>query len=141
MSDKVFWIPGRLHVEDAAVDVDGVLVGMYGGKTLADYQAQHPDAQIITVDEFKRHHDAALKTAPEVITAEQFNDALEILPPLGWVRDGTRESFKLCEMYSGNITDIYARIGADYYRFRDVASLPHAEIMGRIAAHLATTTA
>ncbi len=38
----------------------------------------------------------------------------------------------LAEMYCGNVTEIWARIGIRYYRMRDYSNLDHAEILTRV---------
>lgn len=36
------------------------------------------------------------------------------------------------EMYCGNVTEIYTRIGARYFQMRDYSNLNHGEIVERV---------
>ncbi|MGF8677918.1 hypothetical protein AAGN54_26260, partial [Klebsiella pneumoniae] len=51
-----------------------------------------------------------------------------------WQRvwSGSWETFMLQEMVCGDVTEIYARCGARYFRLRDVCNLSHAQIKARI---------
>ncbi|MFS7282058.1 hypothetical protein AB6867_26435 [Serratia proteamaculans] len=72
------------------------------------------------------------KTDPEVITLAAFMDAIGTMYPLDWQGDAHNESFKLAEMYCGNVTYIYAKVGERYFKFRDVVTLSHTEIVKRL---------
>lgn len=54
--------------------------------------------------------------------------------PLNWStsENGEWETFMLQEMVCGDVTEIYARYGARYFRLRDVCNLSHAQITTRI---------
>ncbi|QKJ09385.1 hypothetical protein HRD68_00735 (plasmid) [Yersinia massiliensis] len=71
-------------------------------------------------------------TPPIEITLSAFMDAISKMRPLDWQGDAHSESFKLSEMYCGNVTDIYAKIGIRYFEFRDVVTLSHEEIIERV---------
>ena len=49
------------------------------------------------------------------ITAEQWEDALECLPPQNWQREKGREMFTMLERTCGNISEHYARIESRYF--------------------------
>ncbi|EMF07199.1 hypothetical protein [Serratia marcescens] len=72
------------------------------------------------------------RTDVKEITLEKFMDAIALMYPRDWCGDVDCESFKLAEMYCGEVTDIFAKIGDRYFQFRDVVSLPHAAILARI---------
>ncbi|RKT89467.1 UNVERIFIED_ORG: hypothetical protein C7432_4709 [Pantoea allii] len=76
---------------------------------------------------------AALK-APAETDVHRFHDALGVAYPLNWScsEDGECETFMLAEFYCGQVTDIYARAGARYFRLRDYSHLSHAQIMTRV---------
>jgi len=76
---------------------------------------------------------AALK-APAEIDVHRFHDALGVAYPLNWScsEDGECETFMLAEFYCGQVTDIYARAGARYFRLRDNSHLSHAQIITRV---------
>ena len=76
---------------------------------------------------------AAVK-APAEIDVHAFHDALGLMYPLNWStsESGGWETFMLQEMVCGDVTEIYARYGARYFRLRDVCNLSHAQITTRI---------
>lgn len=80
--------------------------------------------EIMTWEEFhKREREAILADPMVEITAEQFNDALDILPPLRWVKKGGIEMFCCREMWSDTYTTQYAhdhRHGKYYSKMVDV---------------------
>lgn len=73
---------------------------------------------------------AAVK-APAEIDVHQFHDALGQMYPLNWEcsKNGECETFMSAEMFCGNVTEIYARIGSRYFQMRDHSHLNHAEIL------------
>lgn len=76
---------------------------------------------------------AAVK-APEEIDVHDFHDALGLMYPLNWStsESGCWETFMLQEMVCGDVTEIYARYGARYFRLREVCTLNNAQIKTRI---------
>ncbi|WP_300002400.1 hypothetical protein [uncultured Cedecea sp.] len=72
--------------------------------------------------------------APKEIDVHAFHYALGVMYPLNWrcSEEGECETFMLAEMYCGNVTEIYARIGVSYYEMRDYSNLDHAEILARV---------
>ncbi|UHM93586.1 hypothetical protein [Rahnella victoriana] len=66
------------------------------------------------------------------ITLTVFMDAIALMYPNDWQGDAHCESFKLAEMVSGDVTDIYAKVGDRYFTFRDKASMMHEAIICRI---------
>lgn len=76
---------------------------------------------------------AAVK-APAEIDVHAFHDALGVMYPLNWStsESGSWETFMLQEMVCGDVTEIYARCGARYFRLRDMCNLSHAQIKTRI---------
>lgn len=72
--------------------------------------------------------------APAEIDVHAFHDALGLMYPLNWStsESGSWETFMLQEMICGDVTEIYARFGARYFRLRDVCNLSHAQIKTRI---------
>jgi hypothetical protein len=133
---KVFFVPGNTCALDYACErEDGVCVSYFTGKTLAELQEQYPGAIMGTEAEFTEQMEAACRTEPEPISAEQYADALDTLPPQDWQGIGTTvESFKLLERYAGRITSIYARVGCSYYRFHDICTLGHADTIQKVQA-------
>lgn len=102
-------------------------------QTVEEVRKRYPDVEKMTLDEaVQRCEQACIDLVARAITYEDFNEALECLPPNGWVRQGNSESFKCCEHYSGRVTAIYARIGEKYYTFRDICSLKHDDIIAKV---------
>ncbi len=83
-----------------------------------------------------RRNDAV--KAPEEIDVHAFHEALGLMYPLNWStsESGSWETFMLQEMVCGDVTEIYARCGARYFRLRDVCNLSHAQITTRIKEEL-----
>ncbi len=68
----------------------------------------------------------------EEITLAAFMDAIAVMYPKDWEGDAHSETFKLAEMYCGEVTTVYAKVGERYFRFRDVVTLSHSAILARI---------
>ena len=73
----------------------------------AEYKAAR--YEIMTFEEFQKRQRAKLIAGdPIEETAEEYNDALDILPPTHWVQiDGVSE-FCMCEMLTGSYTTQHA---------------------------------
>jgi len=71
-------------------------------------------------------------TEVEEITLTTFMDAIALMYPKDWQGDAHCESFKLAEMYCGDVTEIYAKVGEKYFTFRDKVTLTHEAIIDRI---------
>lgn len=106
--------------------------GLYSGESLDQMRKRYPNIQLQDLDEVVEQQETALRTAPSMITEEQYVDALEALPPVNWVRLGNTESFTFSERHSGRITTIYARVGKTCWSFLDVYSIGHHAIMAKI---------
>ncbi|WP_387691601.1 hypothetical protein [Photorhabdus sp. RM71S] len=78
--------------------------------------------------------------APEEIDVTAFHEAAgRMYPmtghvyPMNWQSNGQdTETFMMQEMYCGNVTEIFTRIGARYFRMRDYSHLSHVEIVERV---------
>ena len=70
---------------------------------------------------------AAVK-APAEIDVHAFHEALGLMYPLNWSTSENNE----WESFMMDVTEIYARYGARYFRLRDVCNLSHAQITTRI---------
>lgn len=132
---QVFYVPGQPHAIDYATERDGQTVAHFTGETLAQLAKRYPGVTLGSESEFLEQQSRALRTDPEEITEAAFFEALEVLPPLDWQGGGGAESFKLSEFYAGNVTTIYANAAGRFWKFRDVATLPHRAIMDRIHEH------
>lgn len=98
----------------------------YYGKTEAEYIAK--GYAVMEEDEFfalMREWEDNLCGDWKEITAEQYEDALNILPPVAW-RDG---GFFMSERYTGNISSFYQQINGKYFSSLQRMSTPRAEII------------
>ena len=65
--------------------------------------------RVMSLDDFRKLQKKRLLLGdPEEITAEKFDEMLNILPPLKWVTINNIEMFCMCEMYTGSYTTQYA---------------------------------
>lgn len=137
------YIPGRASAQDAAAkNQEGQYVGLYSGKTLEVYQREYPDIMLVTFEELEKHILEACKTPVIEIDVDKYHEALEVMPPLNWRTEDGNSSFMLCEMYTMDITDIYAQMstgesGRRYFSFRDQVSLSQKEIYQRCRDYIA----
>lgn len=127
MKRQVF-VQGPLTCIDE-VAADGL--GMYSRETLAQVQARYPGAEIADLATWCRAKEAALcADPPKEITADQFIERLDCLPPQRWQRAPGCESFEICEHLSGRVTTVCVRVGKRHWEFNAVAGQP-------IGAHVA----
>lgn len=143
MSDParyVFFLPQTGPVFPRAVDEAipaeaGGHIGRFSGKTHDQLRAQYgAELDVMELDAFTHMHEEALRTEPTQIPEDEYQRALECLPPLDWGHALGVESFKMSEFYSGQITTIYARCGHTFWRFHDRASMTRDAIAHRIGA-------
>lgn len=137
---KVFYTPAREGrapqvIDGLRVNEQGQEVGQFSRETLEQLAQRYPGVMVGDCDDVIRQQEAMLRTDPEAITEDRFNDALCILPPEGWVQNPGGASFKMCEYLSGRMTRIYACVAGTYWTFVDAADLSHADIMDKIFNH------
>ena len=138
----VFWHTddqGRVRsIDIARQDATGEWVSVYGRppQNISVVQAHYPGARLGTFDEFNVEHDKSWRQPPTQVTEEDYWDALEVLPPVGYViqRASRTESFKMRERQSGEMTAIYARNGDTYWHMMDNINTPHEKIMEAVIA-------
>lgn len=132
---QYFYVPGQLSVVDEVKqNAAGEKFGLWSSQSHAQLEAQYPGLVVGTAAEFRTLANEAAKTAPEEITQEEFDDLLNVLPPQGWTRGGSSESFKLSEYYANDITTVVVRVDDRYFKFRDLGSLRHADVLRVIEA-------
>ncbi|QIU88517.1 hypothetical protein [Yokenella regensburgei] len=105
-------------------------------KTLAELNVHGARWELVTLEEAQERFARANYQPVSEITAARFTDMMEVLPPLDWRGTADSQSFKLSEMYRGNIADIFAQSGSRYFHLRDHASLTHDEIMEKVRAYI-----
>lgn len=108
--------------------------GMYGGQTEAELASVHAPAAIARMGlaEAKAAAREARITPAEPITAEYFDDMLNVLPPVDWVRRAGIEHFFLSERVYDDIVQYCVRIGDRHWKFQDRAHLTTQEIAQRL---------
>lgn len=80
----------------------------------------------------------AFCTEPSCITLEQWDDALDTLPPQDWNTVNGVESFKFMEHYWGDVTNIYARTsGKQCFVFKGRASMTAKDVANKIRKFIA----
>ena len=67
------------------------------------------------------------------ITEEQYNEALNILPPEDWQHGSGWSAFRMCEYMSGNITGHYMVMdGRHFFAFRPAGRNTYTELAAEI---------
>lgn len=134
--NRVFYIPGLPTAIDYALELaDGRTVTNWTRETLEQLAERYPGVVLGDEDTFIQQQERALGSAPEEITEAEYYAALGAPTPLVWQLSDGIESFKGSEYIAGNVTTIYARRGSRFWRFRGVATLPHALIVDKIKHH------
>ena len=107
-----------------AILIDGKAIFM--GKTEADYISD--GYEILSEEAFRslvREHDKRLCKDWTEITANEYEYALNALPPENWFDGG----FFFSEHWSGDITAYYQKYKGKYYTSLQSVKTPRAEIM------------
>jgi len=79
-------------------------------------RAEQDIPMVMTWEDYQEHEKRILLSDDlQEITEEQYNDALDVLPPLKWCQKNGVEMFCICEMYTGSYTTQYAKAGGKYY--------------------------
>jgi hypothetical protein len=116
--DLLFVVPGKTNAQDGVKEhlETGELFGMYSGDTV-DEMKERTGAVLRDADEFIAESEKAMTTDPVEITEEQYEYALEVLPPCDWQHGNGNQSFYMSEFYSGDVTTFYVRLGKCHYSF------------------------
>lgn len=123
-------MPQALDV--VVVDEAGNKFGMWSHDSEAQIKERYQGVSIIPVSEFADLQNKACLTEPVQITEERFIGALEVMPPMDWVRRGADESFKFVERYSGSVTSIFVRLGKEFYTFHGMDNMTHEAIIAKV---------
>ncbi len=133
---QALYVPGAANLLALFDDQGRELFTM---KPVEQVKAENPGALLTTLDKAHQMIEDTARKAPTRITAEQFEHALNVLPPARWERSGTAsESFQMIEHTNGRITAIDCRIFDAYYVMHDVAGMKHADIVKACAEAEAT---
>lgn len=118
---RVVYIPSTFTVQDY-IAPNGVT--FYGRKTLAECQAENPDAVVMDADAAYELHAASFRKPVTETTEERFNYALDVLPPGKWGRYSGGEAFYVTERITANIVSWYFKVDERYFTLDDDAA-PH----------------
>lgn len=145
-NEPVFYMPAKGSTCPEVIDLgnynnDGEIIGLYSQESLTQLRGRYPDLQVGELNEVIKLKERMLCTPPKAITQSQYLEMLNALPPEGFKVNAEGESFKMSERFSGRITDIFGRVGRNYYTFKDVFTLPHHEIIRRLRQHEANQRA
>lgn len=135
-------VPGELSIVDVLTKGEGgAITGRFSGQPVDTLLASKAGAVVARLDDVAAQIEAAAITEPEPITAEEWMDALEALPPIRWRTVQGVELFQFMERYSGRVTSTYARIGRSHYRWRDRDNEAHEQLARKAAEVHAKVTA
>lgn len=109
------------------------------GETRDQLAGRYGTLAILPIEEAQALHEASCITVPEPISAETFDEQLNILPPMNWHALGNTECFQSSERYSGRVTSTFVRLGKTYWRWRDIAGLSAAQLVGKARKSAALT--
>lgn len=130
---KTYWVDADFHVVDE-ISEEGR--GLYSGKRLEDL-ALGRTLTVMTAEEILNGETEHYKQGPELITADAFMHALEVLPPDNWIRAGWTESFRMPEAHRGLLNWHYVRIGDKHYELLQRRGTPHRDLVALVEAALA----
>lgn len=111
------------------------------GLSLDEYAAECGfPLRVVEDDEFDKlmaAYVASRVTQPVEITAEQYDDMLNVLPPCRWNRINGVESFFVSERITANLVNWYATTGGRYFGFVDKDTCSSDEIATKVRAAIA----
>lgn len=84
----------------------------------------------------QRLYEAKFKTPVSEISLEQFEYALNVLPPVAWIHSRGAQSFKISERTAGCVTAIYVEMRGRTFTFQDDIRTPHDTCCERVAAFI-----
>lgn len=107
----------------------------YYGKTEAEYLAE--GYKVVSDDEYTamvREYEKSLCGKWQEITEEEFEDMLNVLPPLRWYNGG----FYMSERYTGSISGFYQKLNGKFYTsLQDIYS-PREEVLDSLKSWIAS---
>ena len=112
---------------------------VWGGETFEELKANGtvgPDAVVLPFSEAlvleQQRQRRQYCRGPVQVTAEQWDDALNCLPPQRWVRGGSYESFRMSELLSGTIASFYVRVGRSLWTLNEEMDTSHDELVSQV---------
>lgn len=121
--------------------IDVIPAGSDGAAWFATHGNKYGDGLIVLPrDEAQRRYEDSFKSDPVEITEDKWHEMLGCLPPVGWKRDASGESFKMSERTAGAVTGIYVRVGTRFFMFYDDIRMPHPECLAKVVLSKANLT-
>lgn len=106
--------------------------------TIAELQTAYPDMELMDTKAATKLREGAFVSPPEIITEDQYDHALEVLPPENWHDIDCGEYFQMMEYVTGNITNYYVSHNGRFFSFADEAWMQPAQIQSIINDFLTT---
>jgi hypothetical protein len=132
--ERVFYQPGQHWVWAYAEQNESGEWVDQAGANLEKLSGRYPGMTLITSEEAVALIEGLSKEAPVLIDAQTYDDALNVLPPMGWVHNGDSSSFRMSERTNGRITRIYVRLGKNYFRFSADFATSHQDAVAIVRA-------
>lgn len=131
MNSKFRWVVDSKNFDGSAVTYlpDGNACP-YTGKTAAEFIAE--GYEILNDDEFSAFmvsYENSLCGHWTEESAEDYNEALNVLPPVAWYDGG----FFMSERWTGNISAFHQEMHGHYYTCLQRMSTPRAAILGDLS--------
>ena len=132
--------PMPRQIDSVMEGSDGSRLGRFSGENREQLGARYK-AELIEMEwsELVRQQAQALRTEPKEITEQDWDYALNVLPPMNWGHWSGVESFCMSEFYSGNMTTIYARHAGKFWSFMDDAYMGGEAIARKVAGAASAT--
>lgn len=127
---KCFYVPGSTQIIDTInPDTERSFIC---DESLEQIQQRYPNAEIWDFDEAYEQIEkityATTITPPVAITAERWEEMLNVLPPMRWRGGGDTESFMICEATTLDLHSIFCRIGNQFFEMTNRRTMTHEEI-------------
>ena len=109
---------------------------IWTGETLADICSREDPARLFEIltmeqaNELSHHHARErLCKGPQSVTAEKFEEMLNILPPVNWAGGGGSESFMVSELITHNLATYYVRLGSAHFSLVEETGKTHQQLV------------
>ena len=136
----VAWSEKTSETRETRQPDGSVLIETRGERmTLAEYVAERGQVVLYTDDEFfamVADYERGQRTPATEETAEQWDDALNVLPPCRWHRYSGIGLFHISERLQGSLVSWHADVEGRYFTFIDFADTPSAELAAKVRAAL-----
>lgn len=134
------YIRGKSQAEAIMSFRDGALRDIYTGEGIDELKSQAPQAELMTftdcVELISKVNEETFCKGFMPISAEQFFEALEVLPPCEWCTIKGVEVFYVSEHVTGNLVNWYCRVNDKHYSACDYDTFTPAQIVEKFASQL-----